>query len=224
MNYDYSELEELIGYHFGDPSLLETALTHSSYTNERQINKCENYERQEFLGDAVLELVSSDCLYRKHPEMPEGELTRLRAAYVCEPALADCARKFGLENYIRLGRGEESTGGRSRDSIVSDVCEAVIGGIYLDGGLEPAREFVLSHVMTRKVDVFLYKDAKSEIQIRAQARGSVVTYEVTGESGPDHAKEFFVNCLIDGQPAGSGRGRTKKGAQQDAAADALRRY
>ena len=224
MNDNYSELESIISYQFNDRHYLETALTHSSYANERLSIKCENYERQEFLGDAVLELVSSDILYHAHTDLPEGELTKLRASYVCEPALAECARAIDLEAYIRLGRGEEGTGGRSRDSIVSDVLEALTGGIYLDGGIEPATEFIRRFIIEPQKGHRIYKDAKSELQIRAQARGSVVTYEVTGESGPDHAKVFKVDCLIDGKPKGSGSGKTKKSAQQAAAADVLGRF
>ena len=135
------QLEERIGYCFQDKGLLRQALTHSSYTNEQKINKFPDYERLEFLGDAVLELVSSDHIFRENPEMSEGELTKFRSSIVCEPALAFCARQIGLEEFILLGRGEELTGGRKRDSIVSDVMEATIGAIYLDSGIEEARAF-----------------------------------------------------------------------------------
>ena len=222
MRTDIKELEEAIGYVFKDRSLILTALTHSSYSNEIKINRCENYERQEFLGDAVLELVSSDHLYREHPDMPEGELTKLRAAMVCEPALARCARAFALDEYIRLGRGEESTGGRSKESIISDVLEALIGGIYLDGGFEAARAFIFRFVMNHEDESLLYYDAKSKLQELAQASGKTVTYEVTDESGPDHAKVFTVECLVDGTVLASGSGRNKKSAQQKAALEVLR--
>ncbi len=216
------ELEEAIGYEFKNKAYLNTALTHSSFSNEMKINRCENYERQEFLGDAVLELVSSDFLYNEHTYMPEGELTKLRASLVCEPALAHCARQFGLDEFIRLGRGEEATGGRAKESIISDVLEALIGGIYLDSGIESAREFILRYVMSHESDNTSIYDAKSELQQRVQAHGGTVTYEVTGESGPDHAKIFTVDCLIDGKVYGSGQGRTKKSAQQNAANEVLR--
>ena len=222
MKEDLSELEEKIEYRFSDRRYLETALTHSSYANERTINRCDNYERQEFLGDAVLELISSEHLFALHPEMPEGDLTKLRAAMVCEPTLAARARNIGLDEYMRLGRGEEATGGRQRDSIISDICEALIGGIYLDGGIENARRFILDHILTEEVPDPEVVDAKSELQVRVQAVGKTVTYEVVGESGPDHAKVFDVNCIISGHIAGSGQGKTKKSAQQAAARDALR--
>ena len=142
--YTLTALEERIGYKFGNPSLLKQALTHSSFTNEQKLNKAKNYERLEFLGDAVLELVSSDFLYREHPDVPEGELTKMRASMVCEPALAFCAKDLELGEFMRLGKGEESTGGRYRDSITSDAMEAVIGAIYLDGGMVPARLLSIS--------------------------------------------------------------------------------
>ncbi len=222
MKEDLSELEEIIKYSFKNRKYLETALTHSSYANERTINRCENYERQEFLGDAVLELVTSDHLYKLHEDMPEGDLTKLRAALVCEPALASCARDIGLDKYIRLGKGEEATGGRNRDSIISDICEALIGGIYLDGGLECARTFILNYILTSDDADIDITDAKSRLQILVQAEGGTVTYEVVNESGPDHDKVFEVNCIISGETAGSGSGRSKKSAQQEAARDALR--
>ena len=222
MNTNIKELEDRIGYSFKNSKYLYVALTHSSFSNEMKMNKCDNYERQEFLGEAVIELVSSDHLYREHPDMPEGDLTKLRASLVCEPALASAARGFGLDRYIRLGRGEEATGGRGRDSIISDVLEAVIGGIYLDSGIESAREFILRFVMNHEGEAASFDDAKSELQQRAQAKGKTVTYETVGESGPDHAKQFTVDCLIDGRRVSSGHGRTKKSAQQDAAGAVLR--
>lgn len=133
------ELQEKIGYQFQEEALLKQALTHSSFANEQKINKLKNYERLEFLGDAVLELISSEFLYNENVDMPEGQLTRMRASMVCEPALAYCARDISLNSYILLGKGEEATGGRTRDSIISDVMEAVIGAIFLDGGIENAK-------------------------------------------------------------------------------------
>lgn len=224
MNTDLSELEKIINYEFKERKYLETALTHASYANERTINKCENYERQEFLGDAVLELISSEYLFLSYPDIPEGEMTKIRASLVCEPALAMSARKFGLDDFIRLGKGEESTGGRHRDSIVSDICEALIGAIYLDGGLEAARRFIIDNILDEDIDVEEFKDSKSELQIRAQAKGLTVSYEVTGESGPDHDKVYEVDCMISGKVMGHGTGKTKKSAQQAAAAQALKIY
>ena len=140
--YTMDVLEQRIGYCFHNKALLKQALTHSSYTNEQKINKTENYERIEFLGDAVLELVSSDFLFREHPDVPEGELTKMRASMVCEPSLAFCARDLELGQFMLLGKGEENTGGRRRDSITSDGMEAMIGAIYLDGGMQPAKAFI----------------------------------------------------------------------------------
>ena len=146
--YTLNALEERIGYQFKNPSLLKQALTHSSFTNEQKINKAKNYERLEFLGDAVLELVSSEFLFKEHPDVPEGELTKMRASMVCEPSLAFCAKDLELGKFLRLGKGEESTGGRERDSITSDAMEAVIGAIYLDGGMEHAKSFIYRFTLT----------------------------------------------------------------------------
>lgn len=224
METDLSKLERSIKYHFNDRRYLDRALTHSSYANENHLPKHSDYERLEFLGDAVLELISSDYLYHKYPDMPEGDLTRIRASKVCEPALAVCARNLSIDRFIKLGRGEESTGGRKRDSIISDVCEAVIGGIYLDGGLDRAGAFILEFIMPVDVDEISVIDAKSRLQELAQSVGSVVTYELISESGPDHDRIFEVNCLIDDRVLGCGTGKNKKGAQQAAARDALRSY
>ena len=154
--------------------------------------------------------------------MPEGDMTKLRASLVCEPALAHCARDIDLADYIRLGRGEESTGGRAKESIISDVMEAIIGGIYLDSGLEEASKFVNRFIMSHADETALFYDAKSQLQQMAQARGQVVSYEVIGESGPDHAKVYTIACLIDGERISDGEGRSKKSAQQAAALEALR--
>ena len=159
MDEELGRLEEKIAYRFHDRKLLRQALTHSSYANEMKINRYENYERLEFLGDAVLELVSSDFLFREQAKTAEGELTKLRASMVCEPALAYCAREFSLEKFILLGRGEETTGGRGRDSIVSDVMEALIGAIYLDGGLEEASAFIHRFILSDLENKQLFYDA-----------------------------------------------------------------
>ena len=142
------KLQDKIGYQFQDIALLKQALTHSSFANEQKINKLENYERLEFLGDAVLELVSSEFLFHENKDMPEGQLTKLRASMVCEPSLAYCAKDIGLGKYILLGRGEEATGGRNRDSIISDVMEAVIGAVFLDGGIEYAKKFIFQFILS----------------------------------------------------------------------------
>lgn len=221
---DISGLEEIIGYTFTEKRLLEQALTHSSYANERKINKINDYERLEFLGDAVLELVSSTFLFGENPDMAEGKLTKLRSSLVCEPSLAFCARAIGLEQYIRLGKGEDSTGGRNRDSIVSDVLEAVIGAMYLDGGYDKAEAFILKNVLTDIDNRKLFLDSKTSLQEIIQARGyESFEYVLTGESGPDHAKTFTVDAVLDGSVVGSGTGRTKKAAEQMAAYEAIKK-
>ena len=210
-NSDLDKLEDSIGYHFEQRDLLVRALTHSSYANELKLNYDGDYERMEFLGDAVLELVSSDFLYKKYPDKPEGELSRQRASMVCEPALAYCAREFGLEQYIRLGRGEDSTGGRNRDSITSDVLEAVIGGIYLDSGFDDAKDFVCRAVMNDLEDKRIFYDSKTMLQeIVQQKDESDVHYEIIDESGPDHDKSFTAQVVINGLKCSTGTGHNKK--------------
>lgn len=214
-------MEERIGYCFQDKKLLRQALTHSSCSNEQKINKLPDYERLEFLGDAVLELVSSDHIFRENPEMSEGELTKFRSSIVCEPALAFCARQIGLEEFILLGRGEELTGGRKRDSIISDVMEAVIGALYLDGGLSEADAFVKKYILSDLESKQLFYDSKTILQEEVQRDGQSLTYELVSETGPDHDKVFMVEARIDGQTVGKGQGRNKKSAQQQAAYQAL---
>lgn len=220
-NYSIEKLEAQIGYVFQDKNLVRQALTHSSYANERKINKIKDYERVEFLGDAVLELVTSEFLYGKHEQMPEGVLSRTRAAMVCEPSLAACARELGLEHYILLGKGEEMTGGRSRDSIVSDVMEALIGAIYLDGGLERAKAFIHRFVLEDVEHKELFYDAKSVLQEEVQKDGGDVRYVLTGESGPEHDKTFTVEVYQSDKLLGRGSGHNKKKAEQQAAYEAL---
>lgn len=220
-NYSIGKLESKIAYTFQRRELAVQALTHSSYANERKINKIKDYERLEFLGDAVLELVSSEFLYGKHQEMPEGQLSRTRAAMVCEPSLAACARDLGLDQYILLGKGEEMTGGRSRDSIVSDVMEALIGAIYVDGGFERAREFIHRFVLADLEHKALFYDAKSILQEEVQKNGGDVHYVLTGESGPEHDKVFSVEVYQGGKLLGKGSGHNKKKAEQQAAYEAL---
>ncbi len=215
------QLENKIEYIFQNKELFKQALTHSSYANERQINKVKDYERIEFLGDAVLELVTSEFLYGKHAEMSEGQLTRRRAAMVCEPSLASCARDLGLHRYILLGKGEERMGGRERDSIISDAMEALIGAVYLDGGFEQARAFIHRYVLLKLEDKALFYDAKSILQEKLQKDGGDVRYVLTGESGPEHDKSFFVEVYQKEKLLGKGRGHNKKAAQQQAAYEAL---
>ena len=218
------ELQGKIGYQFQDETLLKQALTHSSFANEQKINKLNNYERLEFLGDAVLELVSSEFLYNETEDMPEGQLTRLRASMVCEPALAYCARDIQLNTYILLGKGEESTGGRKRDSITSDVMEAVIGAIFIDGGIENAKKFIYRFVLSDLEDKILFMDSKTLLQEEIQKKNtSQLRYELVGEEGPDHDKQFSVEAYLDERLIGSGVGRTKKAAEQQAAYEALKK-
>ncbi len=211
------ELEEKIGYHFKDQALLKQALTHSSFSNEQKVNKQKNYERLEFLGDAVLELASSKFFYLQHPEMAEGQLTKLRSSMVCEPALAFCARDIELGKYILLGKGEEATGGRERDSITSDVMEAVIGAVYLDGGFEEAEKFILKYILSDLENKKLFYDSKTILQERVQKEGKELHYVLVEENGPDHDKLFTVEAVIGDETVGSGTGRTKKSAEQQAA-------
>lgn len=219
----YQELEKKIGYVFKDQSLLELALTHSSFSNENKRSKTDNYERLEFLGDAVLELSVSEHLYEHNRKMQEGQMTKLRASLVCEPTLAYCAREaFGLGQYILLGKGEEQTGGRGRDSIVSDVFEAIIGAIYLDGGFEPARKFVNTFVLTDMENKIEFTDSKTILQERVQEKAKTLTYELVEENGPAHDREYVVRALIDGVELATGKGRTKKSAEQMAAVKILK--
>lgn len=216
------ELEKKIGYEFKQKQLLRQALTHSSFSNEQKINKLKNYERLEFLGDAVLELLSSQFFFESFPDMSEGQMTRLRSSMVCEPALAFCARDLSLNRYILLGKGEEATGGRERDSIISDVMEAVLGAIYLDGGLKEADRFVKMFILSDLENKQLFYDSKSILQERVQKAGGSLCYELLEESGPDHDKVFVVEAIIDGQALSRGTGRNKKAAEQQAAYQVLK--
>lgn len=220
--YTLDELEKRIGYKFIDKILLKQAITHSSYTNEQKINKLGHYERLEFLGDAVLELVSSDFLYHRFPGETEGNLTKTRASMVCEPSLAFCARDLELGKFMLLGRGEESTGGRNRDSITSDAMEAVIGAIYLDGGIEPAKEFIHKFILSDLEDKQLFFDSKTTLQELMQRElKKEFRYVLVEESGPEHEKQFVVEIQVEDAVLGKGSGRTKKAAEQHAAYEAL---
>lgn len=216
------KLEEKIGYRFQDRSLLLTAVTHTSYANEHRKEKCCHNERLEFLGDAVLEIVSSDYLYHTYPDKEEGELSKLRASMVCEPSLAKCARDLDLPGYLRLGRGEEQMGGRNKDSIISDATEAVIGAIYLDGGFEEARRFVMQSILLELTEDDLFKDQKTRLQELVQDQNHNVEYRMLAEEGPDHDKRFRFGAYLDGEMIGEGTGRTKKAAEQEAARCAIK--
>ncbi len=221
LEFKPEEIEKLTGYQFKDRMLLRSALSHKSYVNELKINTYPEYERLEFLGDAVLELVVSDHLYRKKEDMPEGEMTKLRAALVCESTLAECAREISLSDFILVGRGEEEQGSRFRDSIVSDVFEALIGAIYLDGGIDAARVHIEKYVLKDMERRRLFYDAKSILQERVQKKGQSLAYRITDERGPDHRKIYTVEVLINEKCAATGEGSSKKAAEQQAAYNAL---
>lgn len=216
------ELEEKIGYHFQDPELLKRAMCHSSYANERHMGRLNCNERLEFLGDAVLELATSEFLYERYPQMPEGDATKTRASIVCEQSLAFCARSLSLGSYILLGKGEAASGGRERPSITSDAFEALIGAIYLDGGFTNAKEFILRFVLNDLEHKQLFFDSKTILQERIQARcEETLHYELIHEEGPDHQKLFVVQAMLGDRVLGEGQGRTKKAAEQEAAYHAL---
>jgi len=220
---DIKSLQQNIHYIFKDSQLLKKALTHSSYANENQMDKFENNERLEFLGDAVLEIITSEFLYRKYRYILEGELTKLRASIVCEPTLANFSKEIHLGDYIILGKGEDHSGGRFRKSVLSDAVEALIGAIYLDGGLEAARLFVektlLKDVEKRK----LFIDSKTHLQEIIQKESEEpVEYRILSEKGPDHAKLFEVVAIHEEVEIGRGFGRSKKSAEQEAAYEAIK--
>ena len=216
------ELEKRIGYKFQDFSLLKHALMHSSYTNEKHLPKYQCNERLEFLGDAVLELVSSEFLFLENPKEPEGKLTKTRASMVCEPSLAFCARDIELGSYLLLGKGEEATGGRTRESVTSDAMEALIGAIYLDGGFANAKEFIHRFILKDLENKKLFFDSKTILQEIVQANfKEVISYHLIGEEGPDHNKIFEVEARIGGKAWGRGKGSSKKSAEQQAAYEAI---
>ncbi|MBP3825325.1 MAG: ribonuclease III [Butyrivibrio sp.] len=219
---DISRFEQLIGYTFRDKQLLVQAFTHSSFVNEQKINKHPDYERLEFLGDAVLEMISSAYLFRKFPDKKEGEMSKMRASLVCEGALAFDAKELDLKSYILLGKGEEATGGRDKESIIADVMEAVIGALFLDGGIEQSKRFIDSYILTNTDAVVMFGDSKSMLQEVAQGENlGEVRYEICGESGPEHDKIFEVRVYVGDKNLGEGTGKTKKAAEQKAASQAL---
>lgn len=219
---ELDNLEKEIGYQFKDRSLLKQALTHSSFSNEQKILKWKNYERIEFLGDAVLELVSSDYFYRTYPEETEGNLTKMRAAAVCEQALAVTARQLKLGSHMIFGKGEEANGGRERESIIADAVEAVIGAIYLDSSLDEAKKFIYRFVLNDLDHKRLFYDAKSILQEHIQeTKAGELVYELIREEGPEHDKLFVMEARLNGVTIGYGEGKSKKTAQQHAAYDAL---
>ena len=217
------DLENAIGYRFQNITLLQNALAHSSFANERWHDSLKSNERLEFLGDSILGMVVAEFLYRNYPDRPEGELTRMRADMVCETSLAKVANQIGLGEHLLLGHGEEQGGGRARVSILADAVESVIAASFLDGGMEPARRFIerfiLCNVPEQRLRNADYKTALQELV--QQKKNQVITYELTGESGPDHDKHFAVRVLLNGAPIGTGEGTSKKRAEQDAACNAL---
>ena len=219
------DLEEAIGYHFHNISLLQNALTHSSYANERWHNSLLSNERLEFLGDSILGMLVAEYLFRSFPDRPEGELTRMRADMVCEKTLAAVANSIHLGDHLLLGHGEEQGGGRSRDSILADAMESVIAACFLDGGMEAAqrfiRRFILVEVPVNKLHNVDYKTQLQELV--QQKRNQVLTYTLVGESGPDHDKKFEVEVSLNGAVVGKGCGSSKKRAEQDAARAAIGR-
>ena len=221
------ELEKKLKYAFQNPALLEEAMSHSSYANERRGGHLRSNERLEFLGDAVLGFVTAEYLFTRHPEAPEGDLTRIRAALVCEESLHEAAQRLDLGRYLRLGRGEESGGGRTRASILADAMEAVFAAVYLDGGIEAARPLIhrcLLDAQRESVVEEKRRDYKTALQELVQREsGQVLSYHLTGESGPDHAKEFSVAVELNGKPIGQGAGHSKKEAEQMAAKAAIER-
>ena len=213
------DLEEKIGYTFKKKETLIEALTHSSYANE---HSCTYNERLEFLGDAVLELIISNYVFKNFKNQKEGELTNIRSKLVCEDTQYQIANKIGLGDYMRLGVGEESQGGRKRKSLLGDALEAIIGAIYLDGGIVNATEFVNKHLIGNLYDTEIISDYKSHLQQITQAyRLGIPKYTVVGESGPDHMKTFEVQVVIDGLSTARGMGKSKKAAEQDAAKNAI---
>ena len=222
MTKSIQQLQDTIGYKFHNPVFLEVALTHSSYANEVK-HQLKYNERQEFLVDAVLSIIVSDYLFNNYT-VPEGELTKLRAAIVCEKSLDVMANKIHLGEYLRLGRGEEMTGGRTRPSIIADAFEALIAAIYLDSGIESARAFVLPFVteMLEHEDSLSFKDYKTILQeIIQQNPEEKLVYKLVGEKGPDHDKRFVVDVMLNSNVIGKGEGRSKKNAEQMAAKEAL---
>lgn len=219
-----TDLEKALGYTYRDRSLLETALSHSSYANETYKNSLRSYERLEFLGDSVLGFLTAEFLFRTFPDRHEGELTRIRAELVCEQNLAEVAEEISLGDHLLLGHGEAHCGGRHRSGILCDVMESLIAAAYLDGGLPVAKGIVERLIFPKLKEIGRPRDFKTELQeLVQQKKGQSITYELIDETGPDHCKEFTVCVLLNAKPIGEGSGTSKKRAEQAAAADALTR-
>ena len=217
------DLETAIGYQFKNVTLLQNALSHSSYANERWHDSLKSNERLEFLGDSILGMVTAEYLFRNFPERPEGELTRMRADMVCESALAVVAERINLGQHLLLGHGEESGGGRKRDSILADAVESVIAACFLDGGMDAARQFINTFVLTEvPVRQLRNTDYKTALQEQVQQKkNQTLAYRLVGESGPDHDKRFVVEVSLNGKVIGTGEGKSKKRAEQEAAHAAI---
>ena len=218
-------LETKLGYQFQNPKLLDHALTHSSYANEHHLGSISSNERLEFLGDSVLGMIVADHLYRTFPDLPEGDLTRIRANLVCEGSLVLVAKEWDLGRYLKLGKGENACGGRSRPSILADAVEAVLAAVFLDGGLAHDRDIIQRFLLDRMEQVNrASRDHKTYLQELVQRKsGQVLSYGLIGESGPDHNKTFQMQVLLNGQPIGQGTGHSKKEAEQAAANAAIER-
>lgn len=219
-------LEKNLNYKFENIKLLKTALTHSSYANENKMKITDNNERLEFLGDAILSLIVSQYLYKKYPYYPEGELTKIRAKVVCESSLAFAARKINLGEYLLLGKGEEATGGRDRDSILGDAIEALVGAIYMDSDFQVVNNLLLENfeadIVYAVAKGALFIDYKTELQENLQKiTRARIEYRVVKEEGPDHNKIFYMDVMVDDKIVGTGTGRNKKEAEQMAAKEAL---
>lgn len=219
---NWEELEQIIGYHFADKQLLKQAMLHSSCANERKIQKIGNYERLEFLGDAILEFVTSEFLYQEYPDKTEGELTKLRASLVCEFSLSSIANELELGRFVQLSKGEEGTGGRHRESILCDLFESLLGAIFLDGGIEPARDYVMKYLLNDVEKHSLFYDTKTTLQEVVHAQGhESLEYELLETSGPEHHRTYRSQILIGGKPLAQGSGTSKKASEQRAAYEAL---
>lgn len=222
---ELDKLQSTIQYQFNDVKMLKQALTHSSYANESKKKNIPYNERLEFLGDSVLGLVVSDYIFKKYMDLPEGELTKVRANVVCEPTLSSKAKEINLGKYLLLGKGEEITGGRERVSILADAYEALIGALYIDGGLDTAKEFILNSfysTIEQAVKGKLFRDYKTHLQELLQSKYTdKISYQVVKEEGPDHDKTFTVEVSLCNQVLGRGKGKSKKEAEQNAAEEAL---
>jgi len=223
----YEEIFKKLNYQFNEPALLELAFTHSSFAHDQSPDSSDHNERLEFLGDAVLEVLISELLYKRFPQYDEGQLTKFRAGLVCEASLSKIAQEAGFEKYLRLGKGEEHTGGRYKDALLADVFEAVTGALFLDGGLERARAFIqacFERDVGRQAGSFEEFDNKTTLQESFQKNSKIpLDYTITNESGPDHQKTFTATVRHSGEILGAGSGKSKKEAEQNAAAEALKK-